>query len=999
MVTFGAMRVLQFLIIFLCLSASKLANAQTQTIEYGNFRQEFSVAYKQHPEIPKGLLESIAYNRTRIRHLDETEPESCIGLPKTFGAMGLIADGNGYFINTLQLVADLSESDADEVRTDPFVQIPAYAKSLKTVSDGGWSGKAIAQRLMHLSELPHETPGQQFALEIQIYEVLSKLNDGKFMSQFGYPTLDINLEEIFDENLAVLSSKKILMDGEHIYNEAGETYRAGGGIAPCYDYAADVYVQTPTCNYSSRSGTPVSAVTIHTIQGTYAGAISWAQNCSANVSYHYVVSNTGQITQMLCEADKGWHVGTENPYTIGIEHDGTVSDPNNYTPAMYAATADLVYDITQSGYGISSLRTAYFPWAATTNYNATGTPGSCVKIKGHQHYPNQTHTDPGQYWDWDHFYKLINPNTPVSTLTASSGDFFDSGGQIDVYNSDERTLTLLQAQGANSVSVTFSVFDLENQWDYLYIYDGTDVFSPLIGYYTGTNNPGTITSSNGHLLFEFRSDCATAESGWEATWTSIGADNIPPVVEVTSNSWETENFYALYTENDNVGGSGVNDDERLSSILDFDGTRWSGNSEHGFLYDDFNPGLAEWIDQVGTWETGSGTAVQSDESNANTNLHIPIVQTPFFNYLYRFKMKIEGAGTNRRAGLHFMCSDASLENRGDSYFVYLRADNNKCQIYKVTNDVWELETDNDLTVNIQTWYDIKVLCNHFSGEIRVYVDGVLISNWTDSNPIMNGNSISLRTGNCIAEYDDVRVYKGRISAEYVNIGTLSDPVRYQNPSPSTPACEIRTFIFDNAGNCSNEDVIQVNIDWTVPELLGVNDGQGADIDETNDGTQLFANWQPATDPHSGIDHYQAAIGDVPGGTNVNPLTNEGLNTSINVPYALVSNDWYYTTARAVNGAGLEQADTSDGQQYLPIAVGIEVLMQQSIYPNPTNEVVHLPQIDNLKWQLFDATGRLIAEGDELKIDLNKFGLSDQTYLLRVKTAENQSMVKLVYINR
>ena len=59
---------------------------------------------------------------------------------------------------------------------------------------------------------------------------------------------------------------------------------------------------------------------------------------------------------MLCESDKGWHVGTENPYTIGIEHDGYVSDPNNYTVAMYATTADLCADIANSGYGIEALR-------------------------------------------------------------------------------------------------------------------------------------------------------------------------------------------------------------------------------------------------------------------------------------------------------------------------------------------------------------------------------------------------------------------------------------------------------------------------------------------------------------------------------------------------------------------------------------------------------------------------------------------------------------------
>lgn len=975
---------------------------QAQQYELNNsYESGFSEAYALHPQIPRGLLESISFNRTRIRNVSESEMESCTGIPQSLGVFGLVEDGKGYFRNTLQLISDISGTDVQSLKSDPRAQIFSYATSLNGLSVSGWSGSDIVERLAQLSELPHETHSQQFALELQTYEVLSKLNDRAFMNSLGYQTLGIDLAEVFGDNYQILSSKRILMDGEHIYNESGESYRAGGGIAPCFDYAADAYVQTPTCNYSSRSGTPISAVTIHTIQGTYAGAISWAQNCSANVSYHYVVSNTGQITQMLCEADKGWHVGTANPYTIGIEHDGYVSDPNNYTAAMYAATADLVYDISQSGYGISSLRTAYFPWAATTNYNATSTPGSCVHIKGHQHFPDQTHTDPGQYWDWDYFYKLVNPNTTTSTLTTSSGTFYDDGGQIGVYSSDLRSLTLIQPSGANSLTVEFQSFDLEEEWDYLYIYDGTDVFSPLIGHYTGTDNPGTITSNNGHLLFEFRSDCNTAETGWEATWSSTGADNVAPIVEVNANDWETENFYALYTENDNPGGSGVNDDERFSSILDFDGTRWSGNPDHGFLFDDFNPGLAEWVSEVGTWSTNAGTAVQSDEVEGNTNLYIPVDQTPFFNYLYSFRMKINGSGVNRRAGMHFMCSDPTLENRGDSYFVYLRADNDKCQIYRVTNDVWSLQTDDDFTVDIDTWYDVKVVCNHFNGEIRVYVGGALISSWIDPSPITSGNSISLRSGNCIAEYDDVRVYKGRIAAEYVNVGNVTDPVRYQNPDPNTPACEIRTYIFDNAGNCSDEDVIQVNIDWSPPILSGVNDGQGADIDETNDGTQLYANWGVASDPNSGVDHYLAAVDTIPGAATVYPFTNEGLNTFVNVPYTLMPNDWYYTTIKAVNGAGLEsEPDTSDGQQYIPITVGIEEYLRQSIYPNPTTGIVNLPRIENLNWELLDVTGRVVSMGSgQIQIDLGTLGLAEQTYTLKLMTEEIQTSIKLVYLNQ
>jgi len=990
------------LLLLLFTSLSLQSSGQVNEDVITRYSQAFEAAYAQYPEIPRGLLEAVAYAQTNMHNVGSDEPLSCAGLPRIIGLFALVEDGQGYFRSNLVQVADLSGQSISELMADMNTQILAYAAALQAVVPNvDWNATGIAQRIMALSALPSETAVQEYAANLECYGVLKLMSEPRFMAALNLEPLPYSiLDDVFGDNLSVLSASKVILDGDRVVTEEGDMFQRGGGIAPCYNYASDVYTQTPSCNYSSRAGTAVSAVTVHTIQGSYAGAISWAQNCSSNVSYHYVVRRSdGQITQMLCEADKGWHVGSENPYTIGIEHEGLVSDPNNYTTAMYQATANLVRDIANSGYGISSLRTAYFPWAATTNYNATSTPGSCVRIKGHQHFPNQSHTDPGQYWDWHHFHKLLNPNTPVTVLNSATGNFYDTGGQIGVYGNDERTLTLIQPSNGGAVTVTFSQYDVENNWDYLYIYDGTSVFSPLIGYYTGTNSPGTVTSNSGHLLFEFRSDCSTTNPGWAATWTSDAPDATAPTVTVTTNVWETENFYALYSENDNNGGSGVNNDERFSQILDFNGAKWRGNPDHGYLFDDFGQALPEWVQQSGSWNLTGGTALQTDEANSNTNLHIPVTQAQFNTYMYGFRMRISGSGSNRRAGMHFMCSDATLENRGNSYFVYLRADANKVQIYRVSNNSWTLMTDDNLTVNVNSWYDVKVLCNSFSGQIRVYVNGAMVSTWTDPSPITTGSSISLRSAGCTAEYDDIRVYKNRIAAQYVNIGTVNDPVRYQNPNPNSPACEIRTIIFDNVGNMSTEDVRQVNIDWTPPGMSTLQDGLGPDINETQDGTQLHASWGAAFDGHSGVSHYVAAMGDAPGAVNVADWTNVGSAFSFTAPHALVPYQWYYAQLKAVNNAGLESAAVlSDGQQYVPLAVGVEEYSSVPVYPNPTTGIVFIPNAVGYTLEVVDATGRRVAFSKltSNQIDLREMGISESVYLLRLHNGESEKAARVVF---
>lgn len=529
----------KFTPVFLFLAASlfvKAGNApeHADALPANPFASYFEKAYLQNPSIPKGILEAVAYTNSRFHHITHTDvsPESCMGLPKYYGVMGLVADGKNYFQNNLTVVSNLSGFSADEIIASPEKNILAYADAYEKAQNQLLVDSKIENQLSvltFLSELPDNgSLGDNYAMNTHLYSVLSFLNDAKCSAKYNFPNYEINLEKIFGaENLKVLSSSYVAISSEKISDKNGNSFKGGNlPVVQSPDYPPALWVASP--NYSSRNSTAITAVTIHDVEGSYAGCISWFQNTSSQVSAHYVVrSSDGQITQMVLESNKGWHVGSENPYTVGIEHEGYASQSGWYTTAMYNSSGDLVADICSSN-AIPPLRTGFQPWMSTTYYNQSSIPGACTKVKGHQHYPNQTHTDPGPNWNWDYFYKRVNDPAPApTTLTAATGTFYDTGGAAGNYSDDERTIWTISPTAATSVTLTFSSFDLENTWDYIYVYDGTDVWAPLIGYYTGNTNPGTLVANSGNMTVEFRSDCATTAAGWGASWSS-NASTVTP---------------------------------------------------------------------------------------------------------------------------------------------------------------------------------------------------------------------------------------------------------------------------------------------------------------------------------------------------------------------------------------------------------------------------------------------------------------------------------------
>lgn len=120
-------------------------------------------------------------------------------------------------------------------------------------------------------------------------------------------------------------------------------------------------------------------------------------------------------------------------------------------------------------------------------------------------------------------------NTNLGTINACGGDFYDSGGAGGSYsNNENRTVTFCSSNGTDKVRLSFTSFSLENAYDFLYIHDGPSTSAPLIGTYTGGNNPGIVTSSASCLTVRFTSDFSQISSGWAASLSCLPV-TIPPL--------------------------------------------------------------------------------------------------------------------------------------------------------------------------------------------------------------------------------------------------------------------------------------------------------------------------------------------------------------------------------------------------------------------------------------------------------------------------------------
>jgi N-acetyl-anhydromuramyl-L-alanine amidase AmpD len=162
---------------------------------------------------------------------------------------------------------------------------------------------------------------------------------------------------------------------------------------------ADRYVAAHPSNHAKayRSPSLIRYVVVHTIEGSYWGAISWFQNPKARVSAHYVVGRGGASTQMVPLTRSAWHAGNGwmNTRSVGIEHEGYAHVPWTISDADYRASARIAAAVLRS-------RVLPIDRRHVIGHNEVPHPSRPGRLGGFS-----GRTDPGPHWDWARYMAYV----------------------------------------------------------------------------------------------------------------------------------------------------------------------------------------------------------------------------------------------------------------------------------------------------------------------------------------------------------------------------------------------------------------------------------------------------------------------------------------------------------------------------------------------------------------------------------------------------------------
>ncbi len=124
------------------------------------------------------------------------------------------------------------------------------------------------------------------------------------------------------------------------------------------------------------------------------------------------------------------------------------------------------------------------------------------------------------------YWQLIKDKFSTCEVRPCTDSLFDMGGPTRNYYDNESYTYSITPNGINNVQLQFKSFGTEQGYDSLFIYNGGTTASPLMGSYTGTNSPGTITSTGTAITLRFKSDGGIVSFGFKIIYNCVATAGI-----------------------------------------------------------------------------------------------------------------------------------------------------------------------------------------------------------------------------------------------------------------------------------------------------------------------------------------------------------------------------------------------------------------------------------------------------------------------------------------
>jgi len=119
-------------------------------------------------------------------------------------------------------------------------------------------------------------------------------------------------------------------------------------------------------------------------------------------------------------------------------------------------------------------------------------------------------------------------------VTDCDGYLYDSGGLDEPYENNEN-FTFTINTGSTITATFLENICIEDGFDQLDVYDGTDATAPLISSITGADfTPPSLVSNSGSMTFVFTSDQSASYCGFAILWNSNAIEPTPPVLSLAT---------------------------------------------------------------------------------------------------------------------------------------------------------------------------------------------------------------------------------------------------------------------------------------------------------------------------------------------------------------------------------------------------------------------------------------------------------------------------------